>query len=210
MHNEDNVKIYKFYYKGNIEDSTILHPSEMTEDGWDEVDEYGNEKKHTKYPLYAWTDIKKYAKEFKKQRNKEKFILIKSEVSDEELSYLHNTYQDLILNRYEFNTRDIDNEGCVSIKPIEIVATMFEYLSCTEDHDMVFMEDVDYWAQSLPVQCYNTKIQKALATLDYPLLRNMFYGIYIGNPDGDMGYNYADLTIDELSLFIYNFQETLG
>lgn len=202
------MKIYKFYYKGNIDDSSILHPSSMMDEDWDELDDHGNMKAKTKYPLYAWTNIKKYSKEFKKTRNMDKFIMISSEVSREELEYLYTNYQDLVLNRYEFMTRTTDNEGFNDSKGIELVATQFEYLSSTEDHDMVMMEDSEFWEGSLPIQCYNKKIQKALMILSYPLLRNLYYKVYNGVIDD--GFNYPDIAIDELNVFIYNFRETLG
>jgi hypothetical protein len=105
-------------------------------------------------------------------------------------------------------TRTTDNEGFNDSKGIELVATQFEYLSSTEDHDMVMMEDSEFWEGSLPIQCYNKKIQKALMILSYPLLRNLYYKVYNGAIDD--GFNYPDIAIDELNVFIYNFRETLG
>mgnify|MGYP006873008306 CR=1 FL=1 len=71
---------------------------------------------------------------------------------------------------------------------------------------MFLMSDTDYWFNSLPYECYNDKIKEALKILQYPQLRKLYTNtIYETNNE----YDYPDVTIDELSLFIYNFQETL-
>ena len=107
MSEKEIDKIYKFYYKGDITKTSILHPSDMLEDGWEELDKYDNPKIKGKYPLYAFTIIKKYAKEFKKQRDKDRFIMISSNVSQDEIDYLFENYPDLVLNRYAYATKEI-------------------------------------------------------------------------------------------------------
>ena len=199
-------KVWKFYYKGDISKSDILHPSNMTSGDWEELDKYDNPKVKGKYPLYAFTNVKRYAKGFRHQRDMNKFIMIKSNISDVEYSYLMDNYQDLLLGDYLLETKCYNERDEESLDSVEVICSHFEYLSATE-HDMLMLENERFWENSIPIHCFEGKVREALKILEYDSLRKIYFETRDGVMDDE--FEYPDLGNDELAIFIQCFQETL-
>lgn len=195
--------IYKFFFKGDT--SSVIHdvPSE-DDDDWIQIDRKGRVlyDKHD-YPLYAYTCVKKYAKDFKKQRNMNNFVVTKSEYIKEDYNYLTENYPENELQRYYMNTRDVQDDN-ICIKEVDMICTMYEYTVVTED--MLFTNSTDF-KLNIPIKCFSDKYREALNYLNYNEIRllsspntNWF------NDEADA--DFPDLINDELALLLFYFCDT--
>lgn len=86
------------------------------------------------YTLYAYTDNKKFYKEFKKVRNPKLFKYFTYDKNDpRELSLfirLNDTYPDYYLDSFEYDTYDVGDDDIIYVRQMSIVST-------DREHEMV-------------------------------------------------------------------------
>lgn len=168
-----------------------------------------------KYPLYAFTNKKSLYKAFKETRDiKNSFILIKSEMTDEEYVEFANTSNGNMLSTYSF----IHFPARYEDEPIDvkIVCTWNEkeFVQAFLDDGMSEInEDISY--DTFPF-IFQNKYIKTLSMLQYIGFwkmhgRPQVFREFIRDDEYEqyMDCSYPSVSFDELNVFIYLFKNTL-
>jgi len=106
-------------------------------------------KGHTEYGLYAITNKKKIAKEFRETRNMKRFIEKSSDDMDkDEWIEIANDNRGMVLDHYELETRGYDENDKPKVKKIKILMTLVEYQNATDEEE--FMTYLSAFFESTP------------------------------------------------------------
>lgn len=165
-------KVYKYYYKADMDD--IMH--------FDVSD-----KKRTildKYPLYAITNVKEYAKEFEFERNMDAFIkrVDKMDVDEyrEFIEYMN--AEGAILDRYTLTTRK--HPGKCAKEEIDMMMTENEKIQVLEEQSYYDLEDPRFW-NIIDPRKFNKKLRKALNILQYTAFYKLMSPSFIPGPEDE-------------------------
>ena len=80
------------------------------------------------YPLYALTDDKKLAKQFRAMRDMSKFFECVSKMTKEEYAEFANKNRDKVLEKIEYeHFKKRHPDGTVEMEPVIIISTRYEY-----------------------------------------------------------------------------------
>ena len=191
-----------------------------TEEERDYIEKH-NDKVHVedKYVLYAITNDKNIAKEFRNTRNMKRLYECSSKVSKEEYRIFANRNRSTVLDYYELITVVNKYEKKQKTVKVNVLMTMSEYqfvIDSVEDTGIIFGE-ADFCAPYMRVAnpaFFNTKILRMMDYLAYKQLYYMYRsGQYIDEIDYDGGddpdYDLPIMTIDEVEVFITQFSDLL-
>ena len=189
------MKVYKFYKKltdAQLEGSANLSMSD-------------------KYPLYAFTNNKKYRKIFKEMRG-DKFIEIVDKLDKEDYNRFMNNNRNCLLEELSYDTL-YERRGChVVISSCTVLSTM---------HERDIVEDIeqglfDIWNPGILFNPYvfNDKYLKILNKLEYVSSWKTMGNITdiekeICNIDLD-SFDYPSYTADQFAIFVQNFEDTFN
>lgn len=151
--------------------------------------------------LYAYTDNKKYAKEFEKMRDMEKFDIVSEEIDQNTLNYLAKNYQGKYLKKIPIKIYDMKNKLWFDS---DIIVTIDESLGIQNASTHLMYETLYKYCWDNPY-IFKDKIIKALDILEYTkvynhILNGSFY------PEED---NNIKIKPDELGIFIHYYGKTL-
>lgn len=197
------MKIYKFYKSPSKEVLQQEHVRELSIED--------------KYPLYAITNKKDAAKEFRSSRNMDKFIEIRTEIEDKsEWVEFANKHAGSILQYYEYETLESYTNDEPKVKRVEILSTWEEreYTSQYTDEFMLpFMQQI--MGHVITPFAVKGEYQKALEKLQYINVWKWMTGVersqHIMSYDeceeyGD--YSPPNFRIDEFQAYLYLFSST--
>lgn len=163
------------------------------------------------YPLYAVTNEKDIAKEFKETRNMEKFIVqvSKDEPKNAIADFINSNYE-MLLKRRDFTTGVIAKNGKFDLRTAKIVCTDYEYVSICENPEILIdIAREEFWYNILPPYIFKKKVLEALRVLEYHLWYKLYtveFNQLIDPSDDD--YSAPDAQVDELACFIRFFGDT--
>ena len=173
---------------------------------------YKNDKVFEPF-LYAITDNKKYAKSFLKERKKSMFVCKEKYVSDKEYKDIFSKHSGYLLNRRGFLTKSYNN----SLKGTEIA-----YLTTTNKEEMDVYLKADSVMQMLCKYtdnisyAFNNELLNALNTLHYFEIlkfkeeKTSYIDDFLSCiHDIDMRSCFGDFKMDELSVFLYLYGNTI-
>ena len=118
--------------------------------------------------LYAYTDSKKYMKQFRLERNMKRFIIIEKLLTKEEIHTLADKYNRLYLMKFEGKTR-VDAKDY--IRNFSIVITKEEHQNIISDCADVIMCKIFASVEYNPI-CFKEKYLKALEVSGYSSIYN--------------------------------------
>lgn len=151
--------------------------------------------------LYAFTENKKYAKEFKRQRNMKLFTEVVHEIDDyEDMQAFVNDFLDCYLDYNKFHNM-YEKDGIIISKDISILSTNSEYDVISVGSEEYIGRTV-FKSDSLDLRNieFNDEIETALETLDF---RYALESVYPSE-----GLNYDILTVNEFEIFVRFFGNT--
>ena len=191
-----------------------------TEEERDYIEKH-NDKVHVedKYVLYAITNDKNIAKEFRNTRNMNRLYECSSKVSKEEYRIFANRNRSTVLDYYELITVVHKYERKQKTVKVNILMTMAEYqfvMDAVEDTDIIFGE-ADFCSPYMKVANPAFFNRKILRMMDYLAYKQLYYmyrsGTYNDEIDYDGGddpdYDLPIMTIDEVEVFLTQFSEFL-
>jgi len=191
-----------------------------TEEETDYIEKH-NKKVHVedKYVLYAVTNDKKMAKEFRNTRDMKRFYECSSKVSKEEYRIFANRNRSTVLEYYELLTVIHKYEKNQKTVKANVLMTMSEYQfvsDAIEDTGVLFGES-DFCAPEMMVanpSFFNSKIRRMMDFLAYKQLYYLYRsGIYNDEIDYENGddpdYDMPLMTVDEMEVFVTRFSELL-
>lgn len=174
----------------------------------------GNVPLSIKYPVYALTNNKKYAKRFKKERNMNAFIVTTSDdVEPEEYAEYANNNRDAVLEISTIITREILNgiESHTEFKEVDVLITSWEK-SFIVEQQVYLLDDDGYWYDTPSPYLFKSKYKCALKDFEYHTFHNLYNSDMIiskwAEEEGDDDFASPALILDELSYLIFNFGET--
>lgn len=184
--------VYRFYTKPNKE--ALMNSSDLSVED--------------KYPLEAFTNDKTIKDEFVKNRNMDKYIMIKSKMDKKEYTIFTNSNRNKLLGFYPLDTylsKDHHDK-----KSVNVLATWFEAELVDNYAEECF--DNETSIQNIYTTCplvLNDKYLKALEKLEYINLWKLYgeverylYLVSDSNFDEYMDYSTPNVTYDYLNLFI--------
>lgn len=193
------MKVYRFYTKPTDEALEQSYDLDVRD----------------KYPLYAFTNNKKYRKIFKESRDVDKcFIEFKSDMSKDEYIQYVNSNRANMLEYYKF--RHLVKRGSIpQFNEVKILCTWSEKEICSAcSDDSINGIDGELTNHTCPF-IYNNKYLNALYKLKYISFWKLFTRIEM--PEGFitedeeekyLDYSYPEVQFDELNTFINLFGET--
>lgn len=145
--------------------------------------------------IYAYTDKKRYAKEFRRIHSKNAIIMKKVQLSRDGVRFLAQECQNNTIRKYELTTKD----DKFNITKIKLCMTEREFM-ISENTCYSHVEDIwkYVWDSN---DCFENKYKRALDYLAYTRLFNKLN-------DGDT-YYFPDMEADILGSFIHNFKSIL-
>lgn len=183
------MKLYKFYYKASKND--IVH--DIDNKHKKSRDDYIQDK----YPLYAFTADKKLYKEFKKERNMDSFIILKSDIDREDYAEYAQEHRACLIDRAEFSVKDDDGK----IQNILFAITDYEQLILDDIDVEYLMGDKSYFVSD---KIFNKDIRKALKVLEYPF----FYATITGNEEELEKYDQVNVRNNDFEILYSQFSGT--
>ena len=183
------MKLYKFYYKADISGICVNIDNNKSKSTDDYI-------KH-KYPLYAFTNNKKIFKEFKLERNMDSFIIIKSDIDDEDYEEYAKANRDALLDIVILKTLDDNNKIC----DLEFAITSYEQIVIDDLSIEYLMPD-----EFVPYLIFNKEIVKALKTLEYPFFESAYGGMVLEEDYDD--YNQPEIATNEFEILYSQFSGT--
>lgn len=180
------MKVWRFYYAQKREDNG-------------EMD----------YQLYAITNKKEYAKEFKKTRNMNKFIVNDSKLDFDDWKEFANQNRGAVLDIMAFNTKCEMKNGFYGLKPVMVLCTLDEYQTCSEEDVQICIFEEEFFRDIPNYKIFDKRLLHALETIQYTYTYDMFTSW--GHPVDDGEEPTApELRIDEFSVFVNTYGETLS
>lgn len=163
--------------------------------------------------LYAITNKKRYAKRFMRERNMNKFILMKKDIDSDLYTELSNARRAIVLQLYEYIYYPGIKENKPLSKTTTLLTTQMERLmveSQTDQSLLGFSETIDF----RDPYCFKEEYLNELRALEY----DTFYKMFIANAlsfQGNEKYipvdedylSPPDVLLDELQVFILNFSK---
>jgi hypothetical protein len=169
--------------------------------------------------LYAYTEDKNYADEFKRQRNMEKFIYVKQEnVKKDEYRSFSSRYVQFRLSYGKFYTSSVDMFG--KRVPVDVLCTWKEEESILKNSDDLWKE---YSKYLFDCRIFKSDYIKALEKLLFVKVYGFYHIKYIDYADSFYQPYYSsygpveelimdefknDFSYDDLKLFLKFFQNT--
>lgn len=174
-----------------------------------------------KYVLYATTNSKKIAKEFRNMRNMKRFYEVCSDdITKEEYKVFANRNRSTVLEEHDLLTVKNKYEKNQEIIRIPMIITMAEYqfiYDVTDDTGAIFDEN-EWYAPAMSVAnpvFFDNKCRRALDFLGYSqqyyLYRAQYYddrNVYSETGD-DIDYNMPLYTIDEFEIFLAEYGDLI-
>ena len=157
-----------------------------------------NENDHE---LYAYTDNKNFALNFKESRNMDKFICVKKKLSQKEVNFLARDYQSNILQSISLKTSDENNK----VIETTVIGTMIEKITVTNETTR-FMVCGLYEHCWIDPNLFNSEVYKALEILEYVDIYNMMN--LTNHQSITQGY-IPNIIPDELAIFIHYFGKSM-
>ena len=156
--------------------------------------------KETDY-LYAYTDNKKYAKEFEKFRDMDKFIKLTREISSDIVNELAKEHQEKYLKKSKI---DIYDKKTMKWFKSHLILTMEEELTINNTAIQILYDTLYRYCWDNPY-VFNKKIIKALDTLEYTKIYNQI------NQDSENSDIDQEIKIkpDQLGIFIHCYGKTI-
>lgn len=180
------MKVWRFYYAQKREDN-------------DRMD----------YQLYAVTNKKEYAKEFKQTRNMDKFVINESKLDFDEWKEFANDNRGSVLDIMTFMTRRELPNGFYGTKPISVLCTLDEYQNCSEEDVQIEIYQEEFFRDIPHYSIFKKKTIEALKTLQYTYTYDLFK--QSGHPlDDGEELTAPELKIDEFSVFVNTYRDTLS
>ena len=156
--------------------------------------------------LYAYTDNKSYAKSFERDRDMNKFIKRKKEITREDVNMLAREEQDKYLLS---NKIDIYNKEKMTWFEAEFVMTQMERTTINNIAVQVMNEDLYKYCWNTPF-IFNNKIIKALELLQYNTLhRQLTYSTRSGEYPAEFCDEIIHIKPDMLGIFLHYFGKTM-
>lgn len=173
-----------------------------------------------KYPLYAFTKDKKLRNEFLNVRDKDKFIEIKTDVTKEEYVEFANknskqSLQYYVLDHLKNYRRKEKDEQIKNIIQVKIVCTWNEIEFVEAYNDTGISEISDTINYHIFPFMLKEKYLNALKKLEYigfwyvNANIDRYESIMTGEELDNIGYEFPDITFDELSTFVMLFGDTM-
>lgn len=166
-----------------------------------------------KYPIYAITDNKKFAKIFRNSRNMDKFLEKQWDISKDEVDEWRITHRGSELSMVpleSFKNKNTDNQ---SVCYVEILATEDEINYTLEicDTGQIFNK-IEHWVDP---SIFTKKIRNALEILKYRMAMKFFYGFTTSLPfEDDLGGPVdvidLDVSFDQLSIFLLIYNDMIS
>ena len=182
------VKIWAFYISPH--DNDIVPNMAMSEKG---------------STLYALTNNKKFAKQFMRERNMDKFRLKKMEISEEDWDNMSKIEGDHILDLRYLTTRLYKGDDLPLTQfDILVLCTMYEYQESDSDFAQLYETSEDFWTSCPNPRIFNKKMQKALSVLQY----KAWFDIVNISIDAPIEYDAPNTTVDEFGIFVSLFYRT--
>lgn len=151
--------------------------------------------------IYAYTDNKKYAKEFELDRNMDKFIKIRKDILPEEVNYLARHYQGKYLTKAKIKIYD---KKTMKWFDSFLIMTLEEEITVQNKSVQLLYDSIYTYCWQDPY-VFNEKIYKALDKLEYVNIYNQISSAqsncYIENE--------IKLKPDELGIFVHYYAHTL-
>lgn len=151
--------------------------------------------------LYAYTDNKKFAKEFERVRDMDKFEIISEEIDKEMINQLAREYQNKYLKKYPIKIYDKKN---LKWMDSELLVTVEESIGIQNIAIQQMQETLYKHCWDDPY-IFKKKIYDALEVLGY----NKIYYTYIMAQTGMYEDTDLNITSDELGIFIRYYGKTL-
>lgn len=153
-----------------------------------------------KYPLYALTANKKLAKQFKKERNMDMFIVQKSDIDKETYSVFANQNRSTVLEPCKLITCIDKYKKTQRMEDVELVLTYAERQVVEEGQLFIFEENWwrMYYANSPFI--FKEEYVRALAKIDFIDFYKLYNSdVYLDQYDD---YSVPNYYIDELAYFL--------
>lgn len=193
------MKIYRFYL---IKDKK--YPFENCNDILD-----------NRIELYAITNSKSKAKEFREQRDMNKFIEKSSKCEMDEWISFSDENRGNVLRYIELDTSDVSESGLIYTMTMKVLATDYEYTSIDQDASIVEINDESFWLCNAPNPLmFKNKIIKLFKSIDYYQMFMLYnYALLEDSQCTPMDIEYyeniaPDVILDEYGLFITYFGHT--
>ena len=168
-----------------------------------------------RYPLYAFTNDKKLANRFEKERKKEMFIrTVDKGLSREEYSNFAIDHRGSDLKLQKMVTVRHKNTNRQTVTNIRMVLTQNEYICCNEP--LMLITDESWWDEITHCALANPyvfkpEIREALRILQYNVsfkLFNQDINIMDFIDEEDDDYEAPNFIIDEVAVFIKLYGDT--
>lgn len=151
--------------------------------------------------FYAYTNNKKYAKEFK-ERRKKLYDGVK-EVSSNDYKGLRSDVPSLEIIPHEFKTR-----GSIGVKKVVQLCTNKEAMDMVLFKEEIMLRELTKYAK-IPSEIFSPKLRKCLEFIGY-LDTEVFSNEVLPDPDHHYdGVTFDRFNIDELSIFSLAYQQTM-
>lgn len=185
----------------------------------EQYDSSSNLALEDKYPLYAFTNNKKYKELFREMRKKEAFIEMKDYMTDEEYVKFANKYRGLLLDMHPFS-RIIGRNGREPKFQDVPILTTWDEKDMTEAAIQSFSDSGSgMGVQEYPFSpiIFREKYFNALHILQYVDHWKLFTTNDISSYEEqmmqklgvDIDYSYPDLRFDEFKVFINLYSDIL-
>ena len=197
------MKLYKFYLRPTKEKDRYFFGREY------QIEE--------RYPLYAITTSKKYARLFMKTRDKNKFVFFQpDEIEDEEVyDAFSKRYRDRYLAEYPLESYHVSDKKKLGYATF--LATDYEITHTIESIDAGagIFSSIDTWIPSTDI--FSRKIMEALKKLKYndasKLLGNEIFdkrGYLLPSYDEYSIFELSNVNYDQFMVFILLYGDTLS
>lgn len=174
-----------------------------------------------RYVLYAITNDKETAKQFKLTRNMKRFIEVKSKMEPEEYRLFANRNRSTVLQEHELLTVKNKYDDNQEVYYISMIMTMNEIqyiVDVVDDSGILYgetelLDPVMTFANPI---FYNNKCRRALSDLGFTQLYYLYRSIAYNDPNvlAEMGedpeYDIPSFTLDEFAVFMTGFSDLMA
>ena len=160
------------------------------------------------WTLYAITNEKKYAKQFKEERDMNKFKIKKMEDDHESWKELAREAGDAVLGIHYLQTRTKTVNSTYSTEEVPVLCTMYESQAADADFAELDAMTEGFWVSAPKTPIFKKNILKALCVLEYHKMEQMFAPYspdFFDDPENDPDYAPPSVEIDEVGILINTF-----
>ena len=170
-----------------------------------------------RYPLYAFTKEKLIKNQFKEQRDMKRFIMTKTEISEDEYTNFVNNHRHEMLEYFDYGHRvDTDDEGYPIMDYVQILSTRDEKEMVDSIVELSTDLDTDNIDYEFNVYALKKEFIKALRNLQFIYWwkfenkNRKFFEFLKEDERDDLDNDCPEMDYDEMGVFVYLYQDLLN